>query len=129
MVTEQPRGDPLNFSALTADAGLARLVAVKLVVREFARVRATPRLGGETVQPARPAAVGGFVAVGMQAGEQVGNRTPRANEGWFRKSFERISERDAQITADELFLPPRSRSYFKTMRMPGVPTCLTHLEL
>ena len=79
--------------ALTVEAGLAGLVAVKLVVGQFARVRATPGFGGETAQHARPAAVGGFVAVGMQAGVEIGNRTPDANEGWFRKSFERVSER------------------------------------
>ena len=73
------------------------MIAVKLVVGEFARVRATPCFGGETVQHARPAAVGGCVAVGMQAGVEIGNRTPRANEGGFRKSFERVSERDGKM--------------------------------
>ena len=83
--------------ALTAEAGLAGLVAVKLVVGEFARVRATPGLGGETAQPARPAAVGGVVAVGMQAGVEICQRTPRVNEGGFRKSFEQASEREAKV--------------------------------
>ncbi len=83
--------------ALTAEAGLARLVAIELVVGQFAGVRATPRFGGETAQHTRPAAVGGVAAVGMQAGVEIGNRTPRANEGGFRKAFERVSERDAKM--------------------------------
>ncbi len=45
----------------------------------------------------RPAAVGGFVAVGMQAGAEIGNRTPSAGEGGFRKAFERATERDAKL--------------------------------
>ncbi len=39
-----------HFLALTAEAGFARLIAVKLVVRQFARVCATPGLGGETAK-------------------------------------------------------------------------------
>ena len=92
-LTEPRSGAGLETGALTAEAGLAGLVAVKLVVGQFARVRATPGLGGETAQHARPAAVGGVVAVGMQAGVETGNRTPRANERGFPKSFERVSER------------------------------------
>ena len=88
---------PSYILALAADAGLASSVAVKLLVGQFARVRATPGLGGETAQHARPAAVGGFVAVGMQAGGVIGQRTPCANEDGFRKSFERVSERDTKM--------------------------------
>ena len=79
------------------ETGPLGVAGIQLLVSQFARVRATPGLGGETAQPARPAAVGGFVAVGMQAGVEIGNRTPRANEGGFRKSFERVSECDAKM--------------------------------
>ena len=74
------------------EAGPLRVAGIQLLVSQFAHVRAPPGLGGETAQHARPAAVGGFVAVGMQTGVEIGNRTPCANEGWFRKSFERVSE-------------------------------------
>jgi hypothetical protein len=35
----------------------------------------------------------------MQAGVEVGNRTPGANEGCFRKAFEGVSEREAKMPA------------------------------
>ena len=92
MIVPQPHCHARILLALTAEAGLAGLVAIKLVVGEFARVRPPPRLGGEAAQPARPAAVGGFVAVGMQAGVEIGNRTPRADEGGFRKALESWTE-------------------------------------
>ena len=75
------------------------VAGVQLIVGEFSGLRATPGLGGETAQHARPAAVGGCVAVGMQAWVEIGNRTPRANERGFRKSFERASEREAKMPA------------------------------
>ena len=97
-LTEPRSGAGLETGALMAEAGLAGLVAVKLVVGQFARVRATPGLGGETAQHARatPRSVA-WKPSGMQAGVAIGNRTPRANEGGFRKSFERISERDTKM--------------------------------
>ena len=70
---------------------------IQFVIGRFAGFAPAPRFGGETTQHARPAAVGGFVAVGMQTGVEIGNRTPRANEGGFRKSFERVSEREAKM--------------------------------
>ncbi len=97
MVAEKPRLGSFGFRALALNPGLAGLITVELVVREFARVRAPPGFGGETAQHARPAAVFAFVAIAMQAGVEIGNRTPCANEGWFRKSFERVSERDAKM--------------------------------
>ena len=100
---------PSYILALTAEAGFARLVAIQFVVGEFARVRATPGLGGETAQHARPAAVGGFVAVGMQAGVEIGNRTPGANEGLFRKSFERVSECGKVFRYDQSAREPKRR--------------------
>ncbi len=71
-----------------------RVAAIQFLVGQFACVGATPSFGGETAQHAGPAAVGGFVAVGMQARVEIGNRTPRANEGGFRKSFERARRSD-----------------------------------
>ena len=65
------------------------IAGIQLIVSQFARIRAPPRLGGEAAQPARPAAVGGFIAVGMQAGVETGNRTPSADEGGFREAVER----------------------------------------
>ena len=54
-LTEPRSGAGLETGAFTAEAGLARLVTVKLVVGQFARVRATPSLGGEAAQHTRPA--------------------------------------------------------------------------
>jgi DNA-binding XRE family transcriptional regulator len=48
---------------------------------EFAGVRPAPRLGGKAFQHARPAAPGVFVAIGMQAGEGIGDGAPCADEG------------------------------------------------
>lgn len=64
-------------------AGPLRIAGIQLFIAEFAYVRAKPGLGGETAQYPRPAAAGGFVAVGMQAGVEIGNRTSRADEGCF----------------------------------------------
>ena len=97
VIAQQPRGHPRDLGALARDAGLSGLVAVKLLVSEFARVRATPSLGGETAQHARPAAACGFVADWVQSGVERGNRTPGANKSWFRKWFERVSEKDAKM--------------------------------
>jgi len=61
---------------------------VEFLIGEFARVRPAPRLGGEAFQHARPAAPGIFVAVGMQAGEGVGDGAPCAEEVGFRELVE-----------------------------------------
>ena len=74
-----------------------RVRGVEFILGQLAAFDAAPCLGGETAQHARPAADGGFVAVGMQAGMEIGNRTPGANEGGFRKSFGRVSERDTKM--------------------------------
>ena len=73
------------------------LAGILLVIATLAHPGPPPRLGGETPQPARPAAVGGFVAVGMQVGMEIGNRTPRADEGGFRQVVERVSQCDTKV--------------------------------
>ena len=68
-------------------------------VGEFARVRPAPRLGGEAFQHARPAAPGVFVAIGMQAGEGVGDGAPCAEEVGFWELVELRVERAAKFAA------------------------------
>jgi hypothetical protein len=54
------------------------VAGVEFFVGKFACVRPSPRLGGEAFQHARPAAPGVFVAIGIQAGEGVGEGAPCA---------------------------------------------------
>ena len=75
------------------EAGPLRVAWVEFFVGEFARVGPPPRLGGEAFQHARPAAPGVFVAIGMQAGEGVGDGAPCAEEVGFREFFEWRGER------------------------------------
>ena len=56
MITQPPRCCPHNLRPLHANAGLARLIAVKLMVRQFTRLEAVPRLGRERFEMFRPAA-------------------------------------------------------------------------
>ena len=60
------------------------IARVEFFVGEFTRVRAPPRFGGEAPQGARPTAFGVLVAIGMQAGERVGDGAPCADEVGFR---------------------------------------------
>jgi len=48
-----------------------RVAAIQFFVGEFARVRATPCLGSEAFQRARPAAVRIVEPIGMQAGKEI----------------------------------------------------------
>ena len=66
-------------------AGPLRVGYVEFFVGEFACVRLPPRLGGEAFQHARPAAPGVFAATGMQAGEDIGDGAPSAEEVGFRE--------------------------------------------
>ena len=70
-----------------AEAGPLGVGWVEFFGGEFARVRPPPRLGGEAFQHPRPAAPGVFVAIGMQAGEGVGDGAPCAEEVGFWKLF------------------------------------------
>ncbi len=56
------------------------VAGIKFFVGEFDSVHPAPRLGGEAFQHARPTASGDFVALGMQAGEEVGDCAPCAEE-------------------------------------------------
>jgi|GEM_PF-3365925 len=57
-----------------------RVAGIEIFISKFSSFSPPPRLGGETPQCPRPSAVGFLVAVGMQAGEGVGNRGPCAEE-------------------------------------------------
>ena len=70
------------------EAGPLRVARVEIFVGEFACVRPAPRLGGEAFQHARPAARSVFAAIGMQAGEGVGDGAPCADEVGFWELFE-----------------------------------------
>ena len=58
---------------LVAEAGPLGVGRIKFRVIEFAGFRTPPCFGGKTPQDARPTAVGIFKAVGMQAGEKIGD--------------------------------------------------------
>ena len=81
------------------DFGPLRVARVEFFVGEFTRIRPAPRLGGETFQHARPAALGVIVAVGMQAGIDVGDGAPCADEIGSWGLFELGGERAAKLTA------------------------------
>ena len=81
------------------DARPCRIARIHFLIEEFARVVAPPRLGGEALQDARPAALGVIVAVGMQAGMDVGDGAPGADEIGFRELFELRGERAAKLAA------------------------------
>lgn len=57
-----------------------RIARIQFLVGEFADFVTAPRLGSEAFKGAWPTAVGILESVGMQAGKEVGKRTPRANE-------------------------------------------------
>ena len=63
------------------EPGPLRIARVEFLVGKFARVSPPPRLCGEALQRARPAALGVLVSVGMQTGEGVGDGTSCADEG------------------------------------------------
>ena len=50
------------------------IARIQFFVGQFARFRPAPCLGGKSFQRARPAALGIFVAVGMQTGKEIRNR-------------------------------------------------------
>ena len=81
------------------DAGPLRITRIEFVVSEFTRLRAPPRFGGKGPQDARPAALRVIVAVGMQAGMDVGDGAPCADEIGFRELFELRGERTAKLAA------------------------------
>ena len=81
------------------ESGPLRIAGVEFFVGEFARVRPPPRLGGEAPQGARPAAFSVLVAVGMQAGEGVGDGAPCAEEVGFRELCEWRGEREVKLAA------------------------------
>ena len=58
---------------LVAEAGPLGVGRIKFRVIEFACFRPPPSFGGESAQDARPTAVGVFKAVGMKAGEKIGD--------------------------------------------------------
>ena len=80
------------------ESGPLRVARVEFFVGDVARVRAPPRLGGEAPQHARPAALGVLIAVGMQAGEGVGDGAPCADEVGFREWCEWRGEGVAKLT-------------------------------
>ena len=78
------------------DASPLRVAAVEFIVGKFTCVRSPPRFGGEAPEHARPAALGVIVAIGVQAGIDVGRRAPCADEIGFRELFELCGERPAK---------------------------------
>ncbi len=66
------------------------LAWVEFFFGKLSCVRPAPSLGGESFQRAGPAAPCLIEAIGVQAGENVGDRTPCAHEVAFWKAFERL---------------------------------------
>jgi hypothetical protein len=103
VVAQPPRGHACKLLALTAEAGVAqtaclpcrRLAVGSASARRLPTCDTAERHSALPSSP--PAVVGGVVAVGMQAGVEMGNRIPRTDEGGFRKAFERVSEREAKM--------------------------------
>lgn len=97
VAAQPPRGHARNRLALTAEAGVAQTACLpcRRLAVGCASARRLPTCDTAechfALPSSPPAAVGGFVAVGMQAGMEAGNRTPRTKEGGFRKTFERVS--------------------------------------
>ena len=84
---------------LVVESGPRRIARIHFLIEKFARVVAPPCLGGEAFQHARPAALGVIVAVGMQAGIDVGDGAPCADEIGFLELFELRGERAAKLAA------------------------------
>ena len=84
---------------LVVETGPRRIARIHFLIEKFARVVAPPCLGGKAFQHARPAAVRIIVAVGMQAGIDVGDGAPCADEIGFLELFELRGERAAKLAA------------------------------
>src|SRR5260221_8569909 len=74
------------------------VAGVEFFAGEFTSLRTPPRFGGKAFQHARPVAPGVFVAIGMQAGEGVGDGAPCAEEVGLREVIESRGERAAKFT-------------------------------
>lgn len=97
VVRHEPRRCSHDFSSLHSDACLRGLVAVKLVVGEFADFKTAPRLRRERLEMFRPAAAGRGKAVGVKARVEKRERTPAANEFFFGQGVESLLESEAQV--------------------------------
>ncbi len=84
---------PVNFIRLVRVQPVVkpaplRVTRIQFFFSQFIRLSATPRFFGKAFQRTRPAAVCIVETIGMQAGKEIRDSRPRANELFVRQIFE-----------------------------------------
>jgi len=95
MIVEQPRTGAFELIAFALNAHRRGLVTEEFVIGEFPRVKPAARFEREFPERGRSVRVEQFG--GMQSGEQIDQRTPRAEEILFSQPLQRTAQRQPHL--------------------------------
>jgi len=75
------------------------IAGIQFLIGKLASLGATLGLCGEAAQDSRPSTIEILEAIGMEAGEQVGDRTPRPHKIQLGQLLQRRGQRTAKLAA------------------------------